>query len=338
MPRNFADRLLDKIDEMKNPSVIGLDPRIQDIPKKVIQNAIKTTCDYSKRKLGELTLDDKFRATAQAFFDFNVGIIDSTCEIAGICKPQYAFYDQYGHHGVKAFEDTIEYARSKGMLRIGDKKKNDIKDTAQAYADGALGVVELADGSSHSSFDLDALTVNGYLGSDGIKPFVDVSKRHGKGIFLLVKTSNASSGELQDLVLDPVHGGRKVYEQMALKANQWGEELLGERGYSSLGVVVGATFPTDAVSVRKKAEKAIILVPGYGFQGGMGKDTVPNFNKDGYGAIVNSSRGINFAYKSKDFATAPENYGKAAANSAESMRNDILTAMKDAGIIPDALK
>jgi orotidine-5'-phosphate decarboxylase len=338
MPRNFADRLLDKIDEMKNPSVVGLDPRIQDIPQSVIQNAIKSVCDASHKELKYLDLEDKFRATARAFFDFNVGILDNTCEIAGICKPQMAFYEQYGHYGVGAFEETAKYAKSKGFITIGDVKRNDIKDTAQAYADGLLGVVELVDGSSHSSLDLDAITINGYLGSDGVKPFIDVSKKHGKGFFLLAKTSNTSSGELQDLLLDKIHGGRKVYEQMALKANLWGEELVGDRGYSSAGVVVGATYPTDAVSVRSKAERAIILVPGYGSQGGMGKDTIPNFNRDGYGAIVNNSRNLTFAYKLKNFRAPPNKYGEAAKKSAEAMKLDILGAMKDAGIIPEALK
>jgi orotidine-5'-phosphate decarboxylase len=338
MPRNFADRLLDKIDEMKNPSCVGLDPRIRDMPPYIMQDAIKKVCDRSRAEVEELDLKDRFQATAQAFVDFNKEIIDKTSGTVGICKPQMAFYEQYGSHGVKAFEETARYAKSKGLIVIGDVKRNDIKDTAEAYADGLLGVVELADGSFHSGLNLDAITVNGYLGSDGIKPFVDVSKKHGKGFFVLAKTSNTSSGELQDLMLDKMHGGRKVYEQMALKANLWGEELVGDRGYSSLGVVVGATYPSDAVSVRSKAEKAIILVPGYGFQGGMGKDTIPNFNKDGYGAIVNSSRGIIFAYRSKDFRAPPNKFGEAAQRSVEAMKKDILAAMGDAQIIPGALR
>lgn len=338
MPRNFADRLLDKIDEMKNPSIVGLDPRIRDIPNSVIREAIKKVCDSSHKGLEQLDLEDKFEATAQAFFDYNVGVIDNVHGIMGIDKPQIAFYEQYKSPGIKAFEKTVQYAKSKGMITIGDLKRNDIKDTAEAYADAHLGVVELADGSFHSSFDEDAITVNGYLGSDGVKPFIDVSKKHGKGFFLLAKTSNTSSGELQDLLLNEIHGRRKVYEQMALKANLWGEELVGDRGYSSVGVVVGATYPTDAVSVRSKAEKAIILVPGYGSQGGMGKDTIPNFNKDGYGAIVNNSRNLIFAYRLKNFKTSPDKYGEAAKKAAEAMKSDILTAMKDAGIAPEALK
>jgi orotidine-5'-phosphate decarboxylase len=332
MPRNFADRLLDKIDEMKNPSVVGLDPRIRDIPNSVIKNAIKEVCDYSHKELKDLDIEEKFEATAEAFFQYNVGIIDATFEIAGINKPQMAFYEQYKAPGIKAFEKTVNYAKSKGNIVIEDAKRNDIKETAEAYADGHLGVVELFDGSFHSSLNVDAITINGYLGSDGVKPFIDVSKKHGKGFFLLAKTSNVSSGELQDLMLDEIHGGRKVYEQMALKANLWGEELVGDRNYSSVGIVVGATYPEDAVKIRKLAEKAIILVPGYGHQGGRGRDTIRNFNIDGYGAIVNNSRNLMFAYLTKDFKMPPEKFGEATKKAAVAMKEDIVGAMKEAGM------
>lgn len=333
MPRNFADRLLDKIDEMDgNPSVVGLDPRMENVPEYIKKDAIKSVCDKSHKTMEYLDLRDLFEASAEAIYVFNREIIDSTCDIVGIYKPQAAYYEKYKGPGFDALEKTMKYARSKGALVIVDAKRNDIKDTAQAYADAILGVVELADGSFHSSMDFDAMTINGYLGSDGVKPFIDVAKREGKGFFLLAKTSNPSSGELQDMSLHDRHGGRKVYEQMALKASQYGEELIGKRNYSSVGAVVGATYPEDARRIRRLAEKIIVLVPGYGSQGGRGIDTIPNFNPDGYGAIINSSSGISDAYLSKEYKTEPKNFAKASRRSAEDMKADIIGAMKAVGI------
>jgi orotidine-5'-phosphate decarboxylase len=319
--RNFADRLLDKLDEVQNPSCIGLDPRIADIPNFIKEEMLD--------KHGK-----SFKAVGYAIFEFNKRIIDATRDIVGVYKPQMAFYEQYGPWGVYAFQETAQYIKSRNRIVIGDAKRNDIRDTAQAYSDGHLGTVELIDGSHTSGFDVDAITVNAYLGSDCIKPFVDNCKKFGKGIFVLVRTSNPSSGEFQDRRFDEQYGGRRLYEEMALYVNQWGQEVVGDRGYSSVGAVVGATYPEQAKRAREIMERSIILVPGYGFQGGMGRDTIPNFNRDGYGAIVNSARGIIFAYQKELYRAQfrEEDFDKAAREAALDMRKDLLSALKEAGI------
>lgn len=322
---NFADRLLDAIDEKQNPCCIGLDPRIKNIPQYIKNNAVELN-------------GNNFIAVSQAFLDFNKGVIDATHDIVPAYKPQMAFYEQYGVYGVSAFEKTVEYIKKMGCIAIEDAKRNDIGSTSKAYADGHLGEVELCDSSSISSLGVDAMTVNAYLGSDCINPFVENCKKHGKGIFVLVKTSNPSSGELQDIKVgtdeeaEAVGYTPTIFTRMAELVDKWGQELVGKRGYSSVGAVVGATYPEQAKIARKLMSKAIILVPGYGAQGARGKDVLPNFNKDGQGAIVNSSRGIIFAYQREPFKRDEAEFDHAAKESALAMRDDIVSAMKEAGI------
>jgi orotidine-5'-phosphate decarboxylase len=316
--KTFADRLMDTIEKKQNPSDVGLDPRFESIPESIRNE--------QRGKYGET-----FEAVGASIYEFNRGIIDAVKDIVPAVKPQMAFYEQYGYHGVKAFMDTAEYARKSGLIVIGDVKRNDIGSTARAYSDGHLGTVEFWNGQRAKSFDVDAITVNAYLGSDGVKPFVEDVKNHSKGIFVLVKTSNPSSGELQDLV---TQGGETNYVVMARNVHAWGDGTQGERGYQSVGAVVGATYPKDAEVLRGVMPKSYFLVPGYGAQGGGAADAMPSFNKDGYGAIVNSSRGIIFAYQKGPFKRAPEEYAAAAAASAQAMKDDLTKAMKEAGICP----
>ena len=264
--------------------------------------------------------------------------MENTHKIVPAYKPQMAFYEQYGSAGVAAFKSTVEYIKEKGCIVIEDAKRNDIGSTSQAYANGHLGLVELCDGSKEPSFDVDAITVNPYLGTDCIKPFVDNCKEHGKGIFTLVKTSNKSSGEIQDVIIGDEKDAKElgylptVYTIVAELVDKWGKEVVGERGYSSVGAVVGATYPEQAIICRKLMPKSIILVPSYGFQGGGGKDVLPNFNKDGQGAIVNSSRGVIFAYQRDTFKRNETEFGSAARDAAIAMRDDIVAALENSGI------
>ena len=308
---NFADKLFNAIEEKKNPSVIGLDPRIGQIPDSIKEERVA--------KFG-----DTPQAVAASFVAFNKGIIDAIKDVAPAVKPQMAFYECYGPYGVEAFQVTCDYAKKNGLLVIGDVKRNDIGSTASAYAKGLLGEVDTIKGKT-TMFDIDSVTVNSYLGTDGVKPFVEQA-RNGKGAFLLVKTSNPSSGELQDKKLQ---SGETVYEAMAKLVDGWGSEVVGERGYSSIGAVVGATYPEEAVKLRGLMPKTPILVPGYGAQGGGAFDTMPCFNDDGYGAIVNSSRGIIFAYQKRG-----GEYDSAARDAAVDMKKDLNDALMKKGIYP----
>ncbi len=333
MPRNFADRLLDEIDEKQNPSCIGLDPTIVELPsslkKDVIQEFGVYDLDPAQRE------EALFRATGEVLFRFNRAIIDATHDIVPIFKPQMAFYECYGPEGVRAFLRTVEYARQKALV-LEDAKREDIGKTASFYAKGHLGVVELIDGSQVPNFDVDAMTLSPYISSDSIEEFVKVCAEFGKGAFVLAKTSNPSSGELQDMRFADVHGGRLLYEQMALLVDQWGGKLKGERGYSSLGAVVGATYPGQAARCREMMENAINLVPAYGTQGGTGRDTVPNFNEDGYGAIVSNGSKLIFAYRQEPYKSrfGEKGFAQAARGSALAMREDIVGAMRAVGKIP----
>lgn len=296
----MIDVLIEKIKEKNNPTVAGLDPKLDYVP------------DFIKKEFSST-----FEGAAGAILEFNKMLIDQLCEVVAAVKPQSAYYEMYGPHGVKALEDTNAYAREKGMYVITDGKRNDIGTTAEAYSIAYLGETKLID-SEAAAFGSDGLTVNGYLGTDGIKPFVKADK----SIFVLVKTSNPSSGELQDLVLE---NGRKVYEQMAHNVNTWGAEYIGKYGYSNVGAVVGATYPEQIVELRKIMPKAYFLVPGYGAQGGTAADVAKAFNSDGLGAVVNASRSIMCAYKKaecdeKDFALA-------AKEEAIRMRDDIMSAL-----------
>lgn len=341
--RNFADRLMDKLDEVdRNPSMPGLDPRIEDIPEFIKQEA------RDKHNVSNLTfssediLHDKFReirrrqfkATAHALYEFGRRIIDATCDLVAIYKFQLGSYIKYGGPGIDTLNDLIAYARLKNRLTIIDSKTTDIGDSAQLYADGYLGTAELADGTSVSSFNADAITVDTYPGSDGIRPFIEVCNRFGKGVFILVKTSNISGGELQDLKLDEMHGkDRRVYEQVALHADLQSRGVIGSRGYSSIGVVVGANYPEQARRVRKLVPYSFILAPGYGAQGGTAQDLIEFFNKDGYGALVNNSRALIFAYKDPSYRKRfnERQFDEAAREATESMTKDIFHALDQRG-------
>lgn len=321
----IVDKLLEKIDEKQNPCVVGLDPVLEKIPK-------------------YLVCGDSFHDIAEAFRKFNFDIIDAVYDLVPAVKPQIAFYEKYGPEGLKAFKDTVDYAKSKGLIVIEDGKRNDISSTAQAYADGHLGMVETPSSKSHS-INVDILTVTPYLGTDGLKPFVDVSKEHGKGIFVLVKTSNPSSGEFQDRLVDinddekkeleglgvNVDNKTELYNLVALHVNRYAQQHKGERGYSSIGAVVGATYPQQAEVLRKIMPNSFFLVPGYGAQGGTAKDLVNCFNEDGYGAVVNSSRGIIFAYEKY---SDEEQFADAARYATRIMIQDIKSALKEAGKFP----
>lgn len=346
---NFADRLLDAIKERGNPSCVGLDPRISNMPERIRQEALK--------RYGNNT-----GAVAEAIVKFNTVIIDAIADIVPAIKPQIAFYEKYGSYGIEAFERTIEYAKSKGLIVIEDAKRNDIGSTAQAYADGHLGEIELCDGSQISGFNVDAITVNAYLGIDGVKPFIDSCQKYGKGIFILDRTSNLSAGDLQDKIveledwqIDLINECLEVtgiklgtlpqmqkikevnrapnYVVMATLIHLWGKESIGEKGYSSIGAVIGATYPQEAKVLRRIMPNTLILVPGYGVQGATAKDVVHSFNDDGCGAIVNSARGIIFAYQREPYKSrySPEEFGAAARAAALDMKNDINQALKEAG-------
>jgi len=303
--KNFADRLNEAIKEKGSPICVGLDPRLNQIPGHITEAAAKEH-------------KDPFVAAAAAIIEFNKGIIDAVHDLVPCVKPQIAFYEIYGAAGVQAFKETIDYAQSKGLLVIADVKRNDIGSTAKAYADAYLGMTDVY-GESRAAFDADAITVTPYLGYDGIKPFIENCKEYGKGIFVLVKTSNPSSGDLQDLKMDD---GNTVYEILGNFVESWGANDVGESGYNFVGAVVGATYPHQAEELRKIMPNSIFLVPGYGAQGGGAKDVKPCFNEDGMGAIVNSSRGVIFAYEKSDDYGEKE-YAEAARAAVEVMKKDL---------------
>lgn len=303
---NFADRLLKAIEDKSNPSVVGLDPRIENIPEHLKHRNCKNDLE----------------SAAETFIDFNKRIIDAIYDIVPAVKLQLAFYEQYCHYGIMAFEETIRYARSKSLIVIADGKKNDIGSSAEAYASAFLGRVRTCSGASVPGFDVDALTVNPYLGKDSIEPFVTSCKEYNKGIFILSKTSNPSSVDIQDEKID----GKPVYERVGELINLWGEGTEGELGYRSVGVVVGATFRKQAERLRKIMPKCIFLVPGYRTQGAGPDDVAVCFNEDGRGAIVNASRSIIFAYI--DMKLDPSKFDTAARISAINMRDEITSAIK----------
>ena len=297
------DRLIKGIKEMNNPTVAGLDPKLDYIPEYIRQAAYEK---YGKTLEG----------AAEALFEFNKGLIDALCDIVPAVKPQAAYYEMYGWQGVRALERTIAYAKSKGMFVITDGKRNDIGTTMEAYAKAHLGVTDV-EGESFEAFGGDALTVNGYLGTDGVKPVINVCKDKDKGMFILVKTSNPSSGELQDRSIDD---GLTIYRTMGNMCEKWGEELMGEYGYSGVGAVVGATYPEQLGELRKALPHTFFLVPGYGAQGGGAK--APAFDENGIGAVINSSRGIMCAWK-KEEGLDPKDYAQAARREAIRMRDEI---------------
>lgn len=287
---NFADRLTKKIKET-SPICVGLDPRYDQIPK---------------------FIRDEAPTPGAAFFEFNKGIIDAVYDLVPAVKIQVAFYEMFGLDGMAAFSRTIEHAKSKGLIVIADAKRNDIGSTAEAYAHAYLDKI--------GDFSVDALTVTPYLGYDGIKPFLENCKKHDKGIFILVKTSNKSSGDLQDRKVDEQN--IPIYELMGHFVDSWGQDLIGNEDYSSVGAVVGATFPQEAEKLRELMPNAIFLVPGYGAQGGSAKDVKSCFKADGTGALINNSRGIIFAYEtSKDFDE--RSFAEAARQATIIMKKDL---------------
>ena len=303
------DRLIERIKALNNPSVAGLDPKLEYVPA-YIRDAF----------LNEY--EDPLEGAAMALLEFNKGLIDALCDIVPAVKPQAAYYEQLGWQGIHTLQETICYARKKGMYVITDGKRNDIGSTMEAYAAAHLGTTAIS-GTEVSAFGGDCLTVNGYLGSDGITPLLKLCRERDKSIFILVKTSNPSSGELQDRKL----GEKTVYEAMAEMCEAWGEQALGRYGYTSVGAVVGATYPEQLKELRTKAPHTFFLVPGYGAQGGGAKDVAHAFDKNGLGAIINSSRGIMCAYKKE--SCDEKDYAQAARREALRMKADIMSEIKE---------
>ena len=307
----MIQKLISNIQKTKAPIVVGLDPMLNYIPQQVKDKAFQ--------EFGE-TLE----GAAEAIWQYNKEIVDCTYDLIPAVKPQVAMYEQFGIEGMKAFKKTVDYCKSKGLVVIGDVKRGDIGSTSAAYATGHLGKVQVGS-KTYSAFDEDFATVNPYLGSDGIKPFMEVCKEEKKGLFILVKTSNPSSGEFQDQLIN----GKPLYEMVGEKVAQWGEECMGDQ-YSYIGAVVGATYPEMGKVLRKVMPKSYILVPGYGAQGGKGADLVHFFNEDGLGAIVNSSRGIIAAYKQEKYAKfGAEHFGEASRAAVEDMVTDINQALEN---------
>lgn len=307
----MINKLISNIRKTNAPIVVGLDPMLNYIPEHIQKKAFA--------EFGE-TLE----GAAEAIWQYNKGIVDATYDLIPAVKPQIAMYEQFGIPGLIAYKKTVDYCKSKDLVVIGDIKRGDIGSTSAAYAVGHLGQVQVGS-KKYAGFDEDFATVNPYLGSDGVKPFMDICKEEKKGIFVLVKTSNPSSGEFQDRVID----GRPLYELVGEKVAQWGDELMGDE-YSYVGAVVGATYPEMGKVLRKIMPKTFILVPGYGTQGGKGADLVHFFNEDGLGAIVNSSRGIIAAYKQEKYKEfGAENYADASRAAVKDMIADISGALEN---------
>lgn len=305
----MINKLCKSIVDKNAPIVVGLDPMLDYVPEEVKQRAFE---EYGETLEG----------AGEAIWQFNKAIVDATADLIPAVKPQIAMYEQFGIPGMIAFKKTVDYCKKKNLVVIGDIKRGDIGSTSAAYAVGHVGRVQVGS-KSYAGFDEDFVTVNPYLGSDGIKPFIDVCKEENKGIFVLVKTSNPSSGEFQDQLVD----GRPLYELVGKKVAEWGEMHMGD-AYSYVGCVVGATYPEMGKVLRKIMPKTFILVPGYGAQGGKAEDLVPYFNEDGLGAIINSSRGIIAAYKQEKYSKyGSANFADASRQAVLDMREDINNAL-----------
>lgn len=301
--KNAMDRLIEKIKEMNNPTVMGLDPRYEMLPECVTQK-------YPKNLEG----------AAQAIIEFNQKLIDATCDIIPAIKPQIAFYEMYGIPGMKAFQETCKYAKEKGMIVIADIKRGDIGSTAAGYSNAYLGKTTIGE-VEESLYDIDFVTVNPYMGTDCVKPFIEDCKKYNKGLFILVKTSNPSSGELQDVKFE---NGEEVYKRVANLVEKWGEELRGEKGYSSIAAVVGATYPKQLEELRSLAPHTFFLIPGYGAQGGKAEDIALGFDSNGIGGIINASRSLMCAYKSDKWKDIyQEDYAQATRAEAMRMKEEL---------------
>ena len=306
--KNAIDILIDKIKKTNNPTVLGLDPRYDMIPK------------FIKEKY-----EENLEGISKAIIEFNKRLIDATFDIIPAVKPQIAFYEMYGLEGMKAFEETCKYAKEKGMLVIADIKRGDIGTTAKAYSNAFLGRTKIGN-REEKIYDVDFVTLNPYMGIDSIKPFIEDCKKYNKGVFILVKTSNPSSGDFQDIKLE---NGEEVYLKVARLIEEWGEDLMGEYGYSSVSAVVGATYPKQLEEIRKVAKHSYFLIPGYGAQGGKAKDIALAFDKNGLGGIVNASRSLMFAYKSDLWKEKykEEEFEKATREEAIRMKNELNNAI-----------
>ena len=304
----MINKLTEQIKKKQAPVVVGLDPQLGFLPEHLLKNAF---AEYGETLEG----------AAHAVWEFNKAIIDATYDLIPAVKPQIAMYEQFGIPGLVAFASTCAYAKEKGLVVIGDIKRGDIGSTSTAYAIGHLGSIKIGS-TVCRPFEEDFVTVNPYLGSDGVNPFLDVCREEKKGIFVLVKTSNPSSGEFQDRLID----GKPLYEHVAEKVAAWGETLMGDE-YSYVGAVVGATYPEIGKALRQVMPKSFLLVPGYGAQGASGKDLKDYFNPDGLGAIVNSSRGIIAAYKKEEYAKfGAENFADASRQAVQDMIEDLKQA------------
>ena len=301
---NAIDRLINKIKETNNPTVIGLDPRYELLPKCVLEK-----------------YPDTLEGVSQAIVEYNKALIDETYDVIPAVKPQIAFYEMFGIPGIRAFEETCKYAKQKEMIVIADIKRGDIGSTAQGYSNAYLGKTKIGE-KEESIFDVDFVTVNPYMGTDCVKPFIEDCKKYDKGIFILVKTSNPSSGELQDVKLE---NGEEVYVKVAKLVEEWGKELRGEYGYSSIAAVVGATYPKQLKEIREIAPHTYFLIPGYGAQGGKAEDIALGFDKNGLGGIVNASRSLMCAYKSELWKDkfAEKDYAKATRAEALRMKEEL---------------
>ena len=306
---NAIDNLIEKIKQTNNPTVMGLDPRYEMLPKCV-------TSKYSQDLEG----------VAKAIVEYNKTLIDATYDVIPAIKPQIAFYEMFGIPGMEAFKETCKYAKEKGMVVIADIKRGDIGSTAQGYSNAFLGRTPIGE-KEEAIYDVDFVTVNPYMGTDCVKPFIEDCKKYDKGIFILVKTSNPSSGELQDLKLE---NNKEVYIQVAELVEKWGEELRGKYGYSSVAAVVGATYPEQLEQIRKIAPHTYFLIPGYGAQGGKANDIALGFDSNGLGGIVNASRSLMCAYKSDRWKEQykEEEYAKATRAEAIRMRDELNQAIK----------
>jgi len=305
----MINKLVAGIKKTNAPIVVGLDPTLKMIPEHIMKAAIA--------EHGE-----SLEAAGEAIWQFNKAIVDAVYDLIPAVKPQIAMYEQFGIPGLVAFKRTVDYCKEKGLVVIGDIKRGDIGSTSEAYAVGHLGKVTIGSKTCYG-FDEDFVTVNPYLGSDGVNPFIKICKEENKGLFILVKTSNPSSGEFQDQMI----GEKTLYQMVGEKVAQWGEDCMGD-DYSYIGAVVGATYPEVGKIMRKVMPKSYILVPGYGAQGGKGKDLAHFFNEDGLGAIINSSRGIIAAYQQEAYAKfGAENFADASRQAVIDMREDIASAL-----------
>ena len=297
------ERLQDKIREMKNPTVAGLDPKLEYVPSFIVEEKMK---QYGQT----------LRCAAEAIYEYNVGLIDALCDVVPAVKPQSAFYERFGFEGVEVLKRTVDYAKSKGLYVIMDAKRGDIGSTAEGYSEAYLGSVTIGE-TEVEPFGFDCLTINAYLGSDGINPFIKDCVARDRAVFALVKTSNPSSGELQNIVA----GDRKVYNVVGDLLERLSKDTVDKYGYTCVGAVTGATYPMDIRDLRRRLEKTFFLVPGYGAQGGKAEDVQYAFDEYGHGAIVNSSRGIICAWQKT--GKEGKDFGEAARDAAIAMREDL---------------